>query len=103
MPRFIIKLSDEITGKDYYIEWSTVVDAPVTYGVSLEDFKEYYKNEYGNNGMKGFDSLIEETNKSGTSSPYYNLQSLLDYNRAGENDKTLDKESILEKYCRNWK
>jgi len=28
MPRYIIKL------EDYYLEWSTVVDAPVTFGAT---------------------------------------------------------------------
>jgi hypothetical protein len=41
MGRFICKFED----KDdvYYLEWSTVVDAPVTFGMSLEEFKEYYR------------------------------------------------------------
>ena len=43
MPRFIIKITDEKDNKDYYMMWSTVVDAPVTYGLSLDEFKEYFK------------------------------------------------------------
>lgn len=41
MPRFIIKLTDPKDGLSYYLIWSTVVDAPVTYGLSLDEIKEW--------------------------------------------------------------
>lgn len=42
MGRAIIKLND---GKrDWYLEWSTVVDAPVTYGMSLKGLKAHEKS-----------------------------------------------------------
>ncbi len=58
MPKYIIKITDPKDNTDYFMEWSTVVDAPITYGCSLEEFKEYYKKEYGNQGMKDFEELI---------------------------------------------
>ena len=43
MGRFIIKLSGE--GRDFYLEWSTVVDVPITSGMSLKEFKKYLTHE----------------------------------------------------------
>lgn len=58
MPSFIIKVKDEKFNKDYYMEWSTIVDAPVTYGMSLDEFKEYYKEQYGIKGMEGLEDRM---------------------------------------------
>lgn len=49
MPRYIIKI------KDKYFEWSTIVDAPVTNGMSLTEFRSYYQSEYGEDAMKNLD------------------------------------------------
>lgn len=49
MPRYICKLQDGDTA--YYMEWSTVVDAPVTFGMTLEEFMEHYREEYGKRGL----------------------------------------------------
>lgn len=102
MGRFIIKITDEKFNKDYYMEWSTVVDAPVTYGLDLEEFKEYYKEEYGKSGMNDLNERLERVEKTGSSgiAPFGKLEDLLELNRAGENEETLDKEGILNQYCR---
>lgn len=103
MPKYIIKLKDEKNNKDYYMEWSTIVDAPLTYGCSIEDFKRYYKNKYGVSGLSDLDARLERVEKTGTSgySPFDDLDNLLSCNRAGENETTIDIETILERYCRN--
>lgn len=41
MGRLIAKLGN------HYLEWSTVVDAPVTFGMTLEEFREHYREQYG--------------------------------------------------------
>jgi hypothetical protein len=101
MPRYIMKITDEKENKDYYLLWSSVVDAPVTYGMSLDEFKEFYKGEYGDDGMLGLNDRLERVEKTGTSAALYNsTDSFFEYNRAGENETCLDKEGILDKYCR---
>jgi hypothetical protein len=103
MPRFIIKLHDEKFNKDYYLEWSTVCDAPITYGCSLEEFEEYYRAEYGRVGYSDLEERLKRVEEKGISAhpPYDDLQSLFEYNRAGDGETHLDKEGLLEKYCRN--
>lgn len=102
MPRYIVKLHDNKLNKDFYMEWSTVVDAPITSGGSLEEFKAYYMEEYGRKGMSELEDRLKRVEEKGISShaPFDDLSSLLKHNRAGDNETSLDKEGILDKYCR---
>jgi hypothetical protein len=103
MPRYTIKLHDSEFNRDYYMEWSTVVDAPITFGCNLEEFTEYYRNEYGRDGMALFEERIKRVEEKGISAfpPFDNLENFLKNNRAGEQEKYLDKEAILSYFCRN--
>lgn len=62
MPKFIVK----IAGK--YLEWSTIVDAPSTYGMTLEQFKAYYRDEYGRLSMRELEERLARVEVTGTSS-----------------------------------
>ena len=62
MSRFIGKIEDK------YFEYSTVVDAPVSVLMSLEDFKNYYKEEYGEQAMPGLKKRLDRADEKGTSS-----------------------------------
>ncbi len=103
MGRYIIKLIDKKdNNKPYYLEWSTVVDAPVTYGMSLDEFKEYYKEEYGNKGIEDLEQRMSRVESKGTSA--YNelsAENVISYNRAGKQGGRLTYGQILEQYCRN--
>jgi len=103
MPKYIIKLTDENTQKDYYLQWSTIVDAPVTYGMTLDELKKYYKKYNGLDGMGPLDARLERVEKNGTSGyyPFDNLNNLIKGNRAGDDEKELSKIEIIEKYCIN--
>jgi hypothetical protein len=46
MPRFLIRLET-----DLYVDWSTVVDAPVTPGMSYEELIDYIKETRGDDEM----------------------------------------------------
>jgi len=92
--RFIVKLHD------YYFEYSTVVDAPVTFGMSLDEFKEYYQYRYGTVGMSDLPDRLERVEAKGTSC--YNdddAADTLSCNRAGPNESELTVEQIYQAYC----
>lgn len=94
MPRYIIKI------KDKYLEWSTVVDAPVTYGGTLEEFKEYYLNEYGSSSLANFEERLERVEQVGTSERgAKNLAYTIGVNRAGPKETCLTEDEIYQKYC----
>lgn len=104
MSRYIIKLTDKRDLKDYYLEWSTIVDAPVTYGMYLEGFKAYYQQEYGRSGMRELPERLKRVEEKGTSAypPFDSVDETLstyDLNRDKVGDQ---REYILENFCRNW-
>ena len=96
MPRYIIKL------KDQYLEWSTVVDAPITTGMTLKAFKIYYQIKYGNSQAKYLDERLTRVERMGTShlcASNESLHLMLSYNRAGKNETTLTADQIYDFYC----
>ena len=103
MGRFIVKLMDG--AKPYYLEWSTVIDAPVTYGMSLREFREYYRARYGSSGMEALEKRMERVHEKGTSAMIY--ESAEDvvggYNRAGDGETCLTVEQVIAHYCRTQK
>lgn len=102
MPRYIIKLTDAQDNKDYYLEWSTVVDAPVTHGMGREQFTEYYTKRYGTEGARDLPERFDTVEKKGTSSHFEkSVDEVIWSNRAGDNETHLDLEGLLDKYCRN--
>lgn len=99
MPHYIVKLDTENGPR--YLEWSTVVDAPVTYGMTLEAFTKYWHKEYG--AGAGADQLgrrLRSVEAKGTDS-FINAsaEDLLANNRAGAGDTCLSKDQIIEYYC----
>ncbi len=100
MGRFICKLDDG--DRSYYLEWSTVVDAPVTNGMTLEEFVRYYRDKYGTDGMRDFPERMQRVEENGCSFfVMHSLKSLLSGNRAGEGETCLTKKQIIERYCRS--
>lgn len=91
MPTYIIKI------ENYYLEWSTIVDAPISYGASLEEFRQYYQGKYGSEGM--LDERLKRVEKSGCSAYHYDLDTLISCNRAGKDETCLTKEQIYQSYC----
>lgn len=69
MGRFIVKLAHPKTGIPLYMEWSTIVDAPVTDFLELSEFKEYYMKEYGIREFHHYlGDRLHRADKTGTSS-----------------------------------
>lgn len=99
MPVFIAKFTSKETKKDYYLEWSTVVDAPVTFGMSIDDFKSYYRRRYGEDAIAKLPERLERVEAKGTSSMTETLAELIKLNRAGEAENELDYDDIVEDYC----
>lgn len=94
MPRYIIKIGNK------YLEWSTIVDAPVTFGMSLADFCKYYQCNYGNEGMHGLADRMVRVEAKGTSCRFADsLNSFLQVNRAGPKESPLSIANIRRAWC----
>jgi len=92
--KYIVKLGE------HYLEWSTISDAPTTFGMTLGEFQEYYQDEYGNEGMYGLPRRMERVAEQGHSCLLpYTLDELLERNRAGSNETELTKEEIVQAFC----
>lgn len=92
MPSYIIKLGDK------YFEWSTIVDAPVTYAMSQDELRRYVKTRYGEVGLEDLPARLERVESTGTSSRFETLAELIAANRAGENESHLSEAEILTRY-----
>lgn len=95
---YIIKI--EHKGKEYFLEWSEITDAPITYGMEYEEFADYYKNEYGKQSFEtNFNDRMERVREKGTSSRMHkSMEDVIENNRAGKNEKYLSLEGIIKKY-----
>jgi len=95
MGRFIVKLHE------YYLEWSTITDSPVTFGMTLNEFTEYYKAEYGRHGHRDLKMRLGRVEEHGSSAheECYWHPDLFKGNRAGPNETELAEEEIYRAYC----
>lgn len=95
MGQFIVKLAGR------YIVWSTVVDAPVTYGMTLDELREHVQQRDGSNGLAALASRLERVEQYGTSSPHHESpDEVMWLNRAGRNETALTKAQIIEHYIK---
>jgi len=92
MGRAIIKI------KDKYFEWSSIVDAPVTYGMNEEELKSYIKGMYGEKGLRELPARLVRVEETGTSFIGSSLEDIIPFNRAGANEENLTKEEIYQIY-----
>lgn len=91
MPRYIIELGGKL------LEWSTVVDAPVSEPMDEAEFRAHYQNCYGTDGMRDLDSRLERVRATGCSSlGGLTADDVIQGNRAGPNEKTLSKAALLK-------
>jgi len=96
MGRAVLKFTHE--GIDYYSEWSSVVDAPITYLLTREDFEQYYREEYGRFGMQDFQKMMERVDETGTSSRHFTREEIISANRAGPNETKITEQEIIRHY-----
>lgn len=103
MGRAIIKLND---GKrDWYLEWSTVVDAPVSYGMNRVEAMDYLTSRGGlfcpPSTREQAEASLQRADKTGTSwfNVPRNVEETIACNRAGPNETELTREEIIKTYC----
>lgn len=94
MGRAIIKIND------LYFEWSTVVDAPVTYGMSLDQLRAYVKEETGRQGLEQLERDLSGIDKTGSQYHYTSLKEVISSNRAGPKERKLTKQQIYDTYSK---
>jgi hypothetical protein len=96
MGRSILKL--ETPKGPRYLEYSSIVDAPITWGLTLEVFEQYYKEEYGQQGLNGLVERMFRVEMTGSSMWGSSLEETIRCNRAGLNGTELTIQQFTEFY-----
>lgn len=99
MPRFFIKLN--AGDRDWYLIWSTVVDAPVSLGMSREEAGEHVREQYGRGQLESWwPGALKLLDERGVSSRGYSSHiDAVCANRAGAGESCLSPVEIVEVYC----
>lgn len=93
MPRYIVKIEGR------YFEWSTIVDAPVSYGMSREELGAHILASYGRQALRDLPERLQRVDRNGTSAlDGTTLDDLIAFNRAGENEAHADVAEILRRF-----
>lgn len=94
MPKFIVHHDG------YFFEWSTIVDAPTTYGMRREEFEVYFEKRYGAEAMRDLPDRLSRALAQGTSSlDGTSAESLIAGNRAGPDETELPFADVIRITC----
>lgn len=96
MGRAILKM-DGSKGPMYF-EYSTIVDAPVSRPMPLDDFKHYYQSKYGTEGMRDLPERLMPVEETGSSFHGETFESSIICNRAGEKETCLTLDEFIAAY-----
>jgi len=94
MGHILIKLKSTPEIENCYLIYSTIVDAPITYGATKKQIRNWYKKEYGRQGLEGMDNRFEKAENKDW------VMRVIALNRAGENGKHLSYKKMTEHYCK---
>ena len=90
MPRHIGKIEDK------YFEYSEVTDAPATILMSLEEFLEFYLEEYGRASIWSLQERLDRADLKRTSSMLdASFEDMISGNRYGEGGACLSPEDFV--------
>lgn len=95
---FIVKLDG-----DKYIEWSRVVDAPMSYIMSRKEMYNHLieQREKTLASKESSEERLVRADKYGTSLiGKTSVEEIISFNRAGDNESCLSLEEIIEKYTK---
>ncbi len=97
MGRYLIRVE---CPEERFLEWSTIVDAPVTGAMTESDLREYIRLWQGLDGLRDLDQRLKRCREKGTSAlDGSTLAGVIACNRAGPNETNLTLEEIIERYC----
>jgi len=85
----------------HYLEWSSIVDAPVSYWMTRSELEETVRREYGNEGLRALRGRLERVDAKGTSAfRDEDADDTIWLNRAGPKEAPLHREEIIEFFVR---
>jgi hypothetical protein len=101
MPRYLIKLTDPDNPWDWRVmEWSTVVDAPVTYGLTVAEAERLHEVDPRYSDCV-FHERLYRMHTKGHSNMVFDPEgpdARVACNRAGPDEESLDRRQIWKRY-----
>jgi hypothetical protein len=92
MGRCVIQLD----GK--FMEWTSVSDGPASLLLTEEQFRRYWREEYGRARWHELAEILLTVKKNGTTARGYTVDKIIKNNRAGKNDNPLTKQQLIDCY-----
>lgn len=84
-------LREMVNGAEMFIVWSSIVDAPITFAMTQEEFRLWWSEEYGRAGREQLDGHFARGD-------FGTLEDELVVNRAGADETSLTREQIIDFY-----
>ena len=100
MGRGVVRIEHD--GRAWFMEWSTVVDAPVTYGMNESEFRRHIEAEYGRRGLEDLGPRLARARLDGHSfmdDTSGCVEEFVRGNRAGPGESELSVAEIVDWYC----
>lgn len=103
MGKAIFKVDDN--GKERFLVWSSIVDAPVTFACTAAQIVAFFVEEAREDATQMAKRMIERARASGSSSRMgvYTIANVAGGNRAGPDESALTEDEIIEFYVRQKK
>ena len=90
MSNYLVKLDK------YIVEWSTIVDGPLTEPLTRKQMIEHLQVEYGREGTRDLEERLKRLDEKGTSSMFdKDARSAVAGNRAGPNESEISYEDLV--------
>jgi len=80
------------------MEWTSVSDGPSSILLTEEQFRRYWREEYGRNRWHELAEVLLAVKERGTTARTETVDQIIKGNHAGEKGKTLTKAQIIEAY-----
>ena len=98
MGNYLIRLTDDrvTPPTEHYMEWSSIVDAPIRSSTSLDEMQLHQWRKHGDEGIEP--SRFVRLASKGTSSHLHELKDIIGYNRAGLEETSLSVHQLIDVY-----
>lgn len=102
MVQYIIRLPNPDDPEDFrYLHWSTIVDAPTSYGMTREELEAFTLEWDGKNGLERLAERLERADRYGISAQPPGSTTWQDEtacNYAGPDDSALSHRGLWQRY-----
>lgn len=90
MGRYLVQLDK------YVVEWSTIVDGPLTEPLTRKEMERHLVKQYGIEGTRDLKERFERLDRKGTTSMFHeSAEAAVRNNRAGPNESRISYDDLV--------